>query len=417
LRLQIVKSLTSATPGSPIETLGDKPKADIRGNRELQIQAVPELAGPAIFPDPAPDLGAKVFEVYQKRGWGQVSWGFYGPILKDLQLKLNPSRKFPIRHPVWVHGYDWRQSNQDSGDKLVQKIAKVLKEHPTAKQVVIVTHSMGGLVCRSALLDGALPNVAGVVHTVQPSCGTPVAYRRFHSGATPTSLDGPGPDGKVLDWVASIFLAAIQGIRPREYAITQSGLRGPLQLLPSNDYPEMFLQMLLDDLATDNLEVVGGNSSTRFDDLYDVYALGKSPGIVPEPFSFLRRVAEGDLVTDEHTKRLRANLDRARKFHQRFRDPSVGNCHPLTFSLFGRGKRTDIFYDDIPLGLTPQARTLQGVSGDGTVAEASSQFRNARPPAQKTTAFPVEHAACFSNPDFNKEVLACVNQIIAKAKK
>src|SRR5690606_4586725 len=110
-------------------------------------------------------------------------------------------------------------------------------------------------------------------------------------------------------------------------------------------------------------------------------------------------------------------LERARRFHQRFRDLRFATCHPLTFSLFGRGKRTDILYDDVPLNKTPAQRTFQGMSGDGTVSEASAQFRNARPKTQKTTAFPVEHAACFEHADFNKEVLACVTRIAARVKK
>lgn len=415
-RRQIVKALTSETPAVPAIDLGSELREEILNNLELKIQAVPAFAGPAVFQDPT-DLNGMALDFYRWRGWGQVSWKFYGPILKALQLALNPPRQLPLRHPVWVYGYDWRQCNQDSGRFLIAKIYAVLAAHPKAKQVIIVTHSMGGLVCRSALLDGALDAVAGVVHTVQPSCGTPVAYRRFHTGAVPFALDRPVSNDEYSDWLTSGVLGAIQGLKPRDYAVTQSGLRGPLQLLPSNEYPEMFLRMILDELPTDNLEVVNGTSSTRFHDLYDIYLMSRSPGIVPEPFSLPERLVWEDVVTDEHAARLRANVERARRFHARFRDIRRINCHPLTYSLYGRGKRTDILYDDIPLSKTPEERTFQGVSGDGTVAEASAQFRNARPDGRKTTAFPVEHAACFDQPEFNQEVLACVSEIAAKARK
>lgn len=415
-RRQIVKALTSETPAVPAIDLGSELREEILNNLELKIQAVPAFAGPAVFQDPT-DLNGMALDFYRWRGWGQVSWKFYGPILKALQLALNPPRQLPLRHPVWVYGYDWRQCNQDSGRFLIAKIYAVLAAHPKAKQVIIVTHSMGGLVCRSALLDGALDAVAGVVHTVQPSCGTPVAYRRFHTGALPWTLDAPGENAESLDWATAGVLSAIQGFKARDYAATQSGLRGPLQLLPSNDYPEMFLRMILDELPTDNLEVASGTGSTRFQDLYDVYLMSDSPGIVPEPLLLPERVAREDIVADEHTKRLRSNLERARRFHQRFRDFRFFNCHPLTYSLYGRGKRTDILYDDIPLNRTPAQRTFQASSGDGTVAEASSQFRGARPKAQRTIAFPVEHAACFSSADFNQEVLACVRQIATKVNK
>lgn len=50
-------------------------------------------------------------------------------------------------------------------------------------KVIIVTHSMGGLVARSAcVLHGAEGKVLGVIHGVQPSVGSPAAYWRMKAG-------------------------------------------------------------------------------------------------------------------------------------------------------------------------------------------------------------------------------------------
>jgi triacylglycerol esterase/lipase EstA (alpha/beta hydrolase family) len=61
------------------------------------------------------------------------------------------------------------------------------------EKVILVTHSMGGLVARyySELLDGDFgqKNILGIVHGVMPDRGAPMAYKRMKAGeAVPVGL-------------------------------------------------------------------------------------------------------------------------------------------------------------------------------------------------------------------------------------
>lgn len=385
----------------PLRHLSDEAYAEISSKPELSFQAARSIP---------PGETTTVRAFYEKRGWGKVVWKFYGSLLTRMQLQLNATGSSPVKHPVFVHGYDWRGTNRDSGKDLHNTVKIVLDTIPAAKQVVIVTHSMGGLVCRSALLDGMLDKVGGVVHTVQPSCGAPVAYRRFHTGATP-GLDGP-PGLDISDWISAVGLGEIQGTTRLEYTATQSGLRGPLELLPSNDYPVPYLVMLLDGLATDNVEVSSGTSSTRFRDIYDVYLLDKQPGLIPTEAEIEMGEVNAEHYDPRYTDRLRLNIDRARAFHARFQGITTGNAHPVTFSVFGSEHETDVAFDWIEAGLDVDERVIKGTKGDGTVPARSAEFHHARPPTRISPPFPVEHATCFTSDSFTSEVLRCVRGAI-----
>lgn len=404
-RRSIVARLSSDFTAFPLRDLSDEAYAQISGSPELAFQA-------ARSTPPGETTTVRAF--YEKRGWGKVVWRFYGSVLMRMQLQLNATGSSPVKHPVFVHGYDWRGSNRDSGKDLLNTVKLVLNAVPAAKQVVVVTHSMGGLVCRSALLDGMLDKVGGVVHTVQPSCGAPVAYRRFHTGATP-ELDGP-PEWASFDWFPALALGAIQGTTRLEYTATQSGLRGPLELLPSNDYPVPYLVMLLNGLATDNVAVSNGTSSTRFKDIYDVYLSDKQPGLIPSANEIEIGAINGDHYDTRYTDRLRLNVDRARVFHARFQAITKDNAHPVTFSVFGSDRETDVAFDWIEPGLDVDERVIKGTKGDGTVPARSAEFHHARPPTRLSPSFPVDHAACFASDAFTNEVLRCVRGAIQASK-
>lgn len=131
-----------------------------------------------------------------KRGWGGVSWSSYGPFLQALQQRDYTSDvaalwSEPIRHcfefPVHACGYNWTASNSDAGKKLAAYIDEVIASYESqrriCKRVILVTHSMGGLVARAAcMMHGAHSKVLGVIHGVQPAMGAPAAYWRMKGG-------------------------------------------------------------------------------------------------------------------------------------------------------------------------------------------------------------------------------------------
>ena len=158
-----------------------------------------------------------------------------------LQLKeLNHFKKFLF--PLHVFGYNWLEDNAISAANLAQYIDKVLATYKyrcgyglAIEQVILVTHSMGGLVARYAMnptpestFEGCQNKVLGVVHGVIPDLGSPAAYRRMGTGASEEGYTA----GRILGWSAKELMPVL----------AQSP--APLQLLPDPSYksPWLFIQ-------------------------------------------------------------------------------------------------------------------------------------------------------------------------------
>ncbi len=138
--------------------------------------------------------------------------------------------------PVHVFGYNWLQDNKKSAEELVNYIDEVIDTYkhrhghgmpfPEGQEkVIIVTHSMGGLVTRYASqVLGAKDKILGIVHGVIPDLGSPAAYRRMKIGAKQEGLAG-----KVLGATAEELMPVLA--------------RAPatLQLLPSAQYKKPWL--------------------------------------------------------------------------------------------------------------------------------------------------------------------------------
>ncbi|RKH61279.1 alpha/beta hydrolase [Corallococcus llansteffanensis] len=174
----------------------------------------------------------KFEEVYPgatARGWGGVSWGSYGSILTTLQNHAwRPLLRTCFHLPVYAFGYNWTASNSLAGKRLKQFIDQTLQQnqdvpkHLPATKVILVTHSMGGLVARSALNEhGASAKVLGVVHGVQPVTGAAAAYWRMKAGVERTG-------GKLTAWVL--------GTNGEEVSAVLGNMPGGLELLPSQHY-------------------------------------------------------------------------------------------------------------------------------------------------------------------------------------
>jgi PGAP1-like protein len=73
--------------------------------------------------------------------------------------------------PVYAVGYNWLASNSVAAERLQGEINRITQHYNqgqfSCKQVVLVTHSMGGLVARAcAQLPGMAETIVGVVHGV-----------------------------------------------------------------------------------------------------------------------------------------------------------------------------------------------------------------------------------------------------------
>lgn len=193
-----------------------------------------------------------------ERGWGGVFWGSYGPFLKALQAHQWTE---PVGHcfefPVHAFGYNWSASNDLAGKALAREIDRVIDHYRNGpsgqtprecRSVILITHSMGGLVARAACkLHGAEAKVLGVIHGVQPATGSPAAYWRMKAG-----FERPGFTVAGDSWwrflnplklaqaagrrLIGSITAATLGTNGEEVTSLLANMPGGLQLLPSHLY-------------------------------------------------------------------------------------------------------------------------------------------------------------------------------------
>ncbi len=171
---------------------------------------------------------------WRNRGWSGISWRSYGPFF----VKLAKAGFGGFDTPLFAIGYDWTQSNRSSGKYVHKKIKKIFKalnkgvtnERKKAKDFILLTHSMGGLVGRSMLRydesekGGALSKkLLGVIHGVQPVNGTPSAYQICFTG---------NPRSNLYQWL----FAKIMGSTGKDVATMMAYQRGFTELLPNQLY-------------------------------------------------------------------------------------------------------------------------------------------------------------------------------------
>lgn len=206
----------------------------------------------------------------QQRGWGSVAYTSYAPFLSWLQEELNDFEAsaqgergklltstqsmdagdislqqeeidltYRYLYPVFAVGYNWLQSNADSAADLATKIDKEIIQFYQGKgrkceKVILITHSMGGLVARhyTQNLEGET-KVLGVVHGVMPALGAAATYRRMKAGTE-------YPEGSIEGWVAS----QVMGGDAEAMTAVLSQAPGPMQLLPGQDYGMRWLKIM-----------------------------------------------------------------------------------------------------------------------------------------------------------------------------
>lgn len=142
---------------------------------------------------------------------------------------------------VYAFGYNWLQSNGDSATIIAKRINQAMddlnKSGYECNQVIIVTHSMGGLVGR-ALIHPKFGNlqdkVLGIVHGVMPAIGAPAAYKRMRAG-----FEDPGMMGNPLESIG----AKVAGNYGDEVTAVLANSPGGLELLPSESYGNGWLRV------------------------------------------------------------------------------------------------------------------------------------------------------------------------------
>lgn len=294
----------------------------------------------------------------RERGWGEVFFDSYQELLETCEQRLNtafvggrlnrwwkqivnvpPSNwqasaqpplapldektlKQAVKNcwfPVHAMGYNWLQSNRESGVRIAERIEALMNKYSDqgfqCEKVIIVTHSMGGLVARALIHDemGEMKDkVLGVVHGVMPAIGAGAAYKRMRCGFEDPGLNSMSPIDSII--------AKVLGNYGREVTAVLGNAQGGLELLPSRAYGNDWLRVMHDGATIKSLPKHG-------DPYEEIYKLrGKWYGLLCE--DWINPAAKRRGATFKDSCRL---LDGAKLFH----DAIVATYHDQSYAHYG----------------------------------------------------------------------------------
>jgi pimeloyl-ACP methyl ester carboxylesterase len=230
-------------------------------------------------------------------------------------------------YPVYAFGYNWLDSCKVSAALLQRRIQDIIAEWNKGgrkcKHVILVTHSMGGLVARACAKQ--IPDsILGVIHGAMPALGAPACYRRIACGTESWS-----PSNGSAGNLEAGMVAEILGNRPELTMPVMATAPGPLQLLPNHLYPKPWLHITLlnrvnnKDVARDVVHLPVDNPYDLYRDMNSWYRLIDLRLVNPAKES--KSAAQ---IKDEVWKALTS----AEKFH---REVLGDYYHPNTFAFYG----------------------------------------------------------------------------------
>jgi hypothetical protein len=290
----------------------------------------------------------------RERGWGEVYFGSYQKILTICENKLNSAfsngriEPYLGKHivnidpstwlahpessmkaidesyirsvvkgcwfPMHAMGYNWLNSNRVSGIKIAERIVSLIDDYQRqgfrCEKVILVTHSMGGLVARAVIhpdIGKIKDKVLGVVHGVMPAVGAGAAYKRMRCGVEASWYSLPANIG-----------AGVLGSNGQNVTAVLAGAQGALELLPSRFYGTHWLEF------TKNGEVIKSwPDKCPYEEIYKAngkwYGLFKEEWINPAKLESCGVLETFDL------------LDRARKFHEQI----IDTFHENSYAHYG----------------------------------------------------------------------------------
>lgn len=284
----------------------------------------------------------------RERGWGTVMKSSYHPVLAVMQKTLNAIAQYeagtPLATPhsgpalrggwkasgmldpaefgeqlgapalseaelvkaahyqfdVWCAGYNWLQSNRTSGEDVRDYIEHTVLAHYRGKgipanKVILVTHSMGGLVGRSLTELHKYDKVLGVVNGVQPATGAPAFYHHARCGYE-------GAEQVVLGRNAGEVTAVI------------ANAPGALELAPSLDYDNGMPWLFLHDSRTKKVTALPANKNPY----EEIYTNPAWYGLVPEENSKYLDMSKTQAGNDKRAysrQMLVQNINSVSNFH------------------------------------------------------------------------------------------------------
>ncbi|WP_137171693.1 triacylglycerol lipase [Massilia sp. HP4] len=308
------------------------------------------IEGPLLQSDRPGGANAKTRDQKaRERGWGEVFFGSYEKILSECEIRLNgsftdrfkdtylmnsivnvksatwgahpnPSLKeideVSLRKtikgcwfPVHAMGYNWLQSNMDSGVSTAGRINALIKKYKDqgyqCEKVILVTHSMGGLVARAVVhpeMGNISDKVLGVIHGVMPAIGAGTTYKRMRCG-----FEGDNVAARIL------------GATGPNVTCVLGNSQGGLELLPSEAYGNHWLRLMRDGEVLKSLPQHG-------DPYEEIYKAGdKWYGLLREDW------INPAQIPGQGTRRTHELLDAAKNFHSQI----AGTYHEHSYAHYG----------------------------------------------------------------------------------
>lgn len=381
--------------------------------------------GPVLLPEP--DDGYVLTErELRERGWGEVHADSYGVLLYSLQTRLNQTfgfdeqmrTRFVRPHwkevmnydpgrwglrefarltegqlekhaqyyfPVYAVGYCWLDDCNTSSELLEKRILAIIdswtKRKRQCSKVILVTHSMGGLVAR-ACAKRIPDKIAGVIHGAMPALGAPVAYRRIACGTEALS-----PGSYPLENFVMSRIAMTLGTSSEKTTPVLATSPGALEMLPNHLYPGPWLHVrVVKFVGANRGDQVGSGDPSRpqtasYDALhfpnaklqnpYDLYRDTKSwfrlinPSIADPAEKYIGKQGGVEIA-------IKQAINAAEHFHR-----SLGDYyHPNTYAFYGNDK------SELSFG---QVRWIAFQKGGHTTALTPANLAAARYLGQSTT--------------------------------
>lgn len=146
-------------------------------------------------------------------------------------------------YPVHAMGYNYLKSNTESAKIIADRIRGLVRGYQKrgfkCDEVIIVTHSMGGLLARALihpkygkLLNDPALKLLGIYHNVMPTLGAAAAYKRMRFGF------------QEKDAIKDKIFAQIIGIDGENATAILANAPAPLELLPAAGYGKEWLKVV-----------------------------------------------------------------------------------------------------------------------------------------------------------------------------
>lgn len=168
-------------------------------------------------------------------------------------------------YPVHAMGYNFLKSNGVSAMVIAERIRGLVKGYQKrgfkCDEIILVTHSMGGLLGRALihqkygnLLDDATVKVLGIYHNVMPTTGAAAAYKRMRFGF----LEGSG--------LAAETQAKVLGINGQHATAILANAPAALELSPGTLYGQGWIKVV--DGAGQEMWSCPSNGQSALDAIY-----------------------------------------------------------------------------------------------------------------------------------------------------